>query len=72
MEERDIEMKKVTYRSKRDHMGGQHTNGPDYSIVASHPEYGISITVEEFRSQALNRELADLLMLVALAYIKRS
>ncbi len=38
--------------------GGQHVNKVSTAVTLSHPASGISVTVQETRSQARNRELA--------------
>lgn len=52
--------------------GGQHVNKVSTAVTLRHPASGISVTVQDSRSQATNRQLARERFLAALEESRRS
>jgi protein subunit release factor B len=63
----DEELARCEVSSRRS-LGGQHTNGPDYSVRLTHPEYGFDVMVEYERERNQNLALAMTAMKTLLTY----
>lgn len=63
----DDELGKCIVTSRRS-IGGQHTNGPDYSVRMYHPDYGFEVMVDHERERNQNLALAISAMKILLIY----
>jgi len=64
----ETELDKCIVTSRRS-LGGQHTNGPDYSVRMYHPDYGLEVMVDQYRQRAGNLALAINGMKTLLTYL---